>query len=211
MEKIYRMTAGKSYRAKDKWWNTSSSDIMQGQYHSDGVWCGCMLFDGDALRRDTAAANITKIELYLRRQTSSHGSGGDTAVRVCKFEKNIVGAGNPLPYVDTSGVDFSNLDRGESAWVDITDYAKDHFIKNKFDGLAIYNPNAVSSSTWSYYVRCFGGTSADRPALRVTFGGAVGNIRVGDDGIFKNVSIRCGVAGQFKGCIVKSGNGGVFK
>lgn len=211
MEKIYKMTSGKSYRIKDKWWNSSSSDIIQGQYRSDGIWCGCMLFDGDALRRDAAANNIAKIELYLRRQTSSHGSGGDTAVRVCNFEKNAVGTGNPLPYISNEGVAFGSLGRGESAWVDITEFAKEHFTKNKFDGLALYNLNAVSSDSWSYYVRCFGGTSADRPALRVTFGGAAGNVKVGEAGGFKKATVKCGSAGQFKKCTVKSGINGEFK
>lgn len=211
MEKIYKMTLGKSYRIKDKWWNASSTDIMQGQYHSDGVWCGCFLFDGEALRKDAAAASITKIELYLRRQVSSHGSGGATALRVCRLKTNTVGSGNPLPYVDSQGVSFGSLGRGESAWVDVTEYAKEHFIKNKFDGLALYNPNAVSSSTWSYYVRCFGGTSADRPALKVTFGGSVGNVKVGNTGMFKNAAVMCGEAGQYKNCSVKVGSGGEFK
>lgn len=123
---------------------TNTSVIRQGYWSGYNYYKGSIRFTNSRLAEVKALLNnssVTKMELYLQRETTEHGSSA--AASICLYACNSSGA-----YSDLAISTSATLTRGDYTWITLPDAVKSGFATGKYDHFKVYK----SSTATSYYI-----------------------------------------------------------
>lgn len=123
---------------------TNTSVIRQGYWSGYNYYKGNIRFTNSRLSEVKAVLNnssVTKMELYLQRDTTVHGSS--SAATICLYACNS--SGNYSDYAISTS---ATLTRGDSVWITLPDAVKTGFATGKYDHFKVYK----SSTSTSYYI-----------------------------------------------------------
>lgn len=123
---------------------TNTSVIRQGYWSGYNYYKGNIRFTNKRLSEVKAVLNnssVTKMELYLQRETTDHGSSA--AASISLFACNSSGS-----YSDLSIPTSATLTRGDSTWITLPDAVKSGFATGKYDHFKVYK----STTSTSYYI-----------------------------------------------------------
>lgn len=123
---------------------TNTSVIRQGYWSGYYYYKGNIRFTNKRLSEVKAVLNnssVTKIELYLQRDNTEHGSAG--AASISLYACNSSGS-----YSDYAISTSATLSRGGSTWITLPDAVKSGFATGKYDHFKVYK----STTSMSYYI-----------------------------------------------------------
>ena len=123
---------------------TNTSVIRQGYWSGYNYYKGNIRFTNKRLSEVKAVLNnssVTKMELYLQRETTDHGSSA--AASISLFACNSSGS-----YSDYAISTSATLTRGDSTWITLPDAVKSGFATGKYDHFKVYK----STTSTSYYI-----------------------------------------------------------
>lgn len=123
---------------------TNNSVIRQGYWSGYYYYKGNIRFTKSRLSEVKAVLNnstVTKMELYLQRDNTEHGSAG--AASISLFACNSSGS-----YSDLAISTSVTLNRGGSTWITLPDAVKSGFATGKYDHFKVYK----STTSMSYYI-----------------------------------------------------------
>lgn len=123
---------------------TNTSVIRQGYWSGYNYYKGNIRFTNKRLSEVKAVLNnssVTKMELYLQRETTDHGSSA--AASISLFACNSSGS-----YSDYAIPTSATLTRGDSTWITLPDAVKSGFATGKYDHFKVYK----STTSTSYYI-----------------------------------------------------------
>lgn len=123
---------------------TNTSVIRQGYWSGYNYYKGNIRFTNKRLSEVKAVLNnssVTKMELYLQRETTDHGSSA--AASISLFACNSSGS-----YSDYAISTSATLTRGDSTWITLPDAVKSGFASGKYDHFKVYK----STTSTSYYI-----------------------------------------------------------
>lgn len=123
---------------------TNTSVIRQGYWSGYNYYKGNIRFTNSRLSEVKAVLNnssVTKMELYLQRDTTDHGSSA--AASISLFACNSSGS-----YSDYAISTSATLTRGDSTWITLPDVVKSGFATGKYDHFKVYK----STTSMSYYI-----------------------------------------------------------
>lgn len=123
---------------------TNTSVIRQGYWSGYNYYKGNIRFTNKRLSEVKAVLNnssVTKMELYLQRDTTDHGSSA--AASISLFACNSSGS-----YSDYAIPTSATLTRGDFTWITLPDAVKSGFATGKYDHFKVYK----SSTSMSYYI-----------------------------------------------------------
>lgn len=123
---------------------TNTSVIRQGYWSGYNYYKGNIRFTNSRLSEVKAVLNnssVTKMELYLQRETTDHGSLA--AASISLFACNSSGS-----YSDYAISTSATLTRGDSTWITLPDAVKSGFATGKYDHFKVYK----STTSTSYYI-----------------------------------------------------------
>lgn len=161
-------------RMSQMYWNGGSQDnqsstsncLIHGTYDNtiSRARRSLLWFDSQ-LQSDIAGATIEKIELYLYRESGTHGSGGAGNVYI----KTHNYSSKPSSWTGSdSGVADSGtptLKRGAGAWLTLNNSVGEKLRDGQIQGIAL---DADSSTSITDYIR-FVRTGTNAPKLRITY------------------------------------------
>lgn len=161
-------------RMSQIYWNgggqDNQSDTADCLIH--GTWTGStgdsrrsLLWFASQLQSDIAGARIDKVELYLHRESGTHGSGGAGNIYIKTHNYST----KPSTWTGSdSGVADSGtptLSRGAGAWLTLTNSVGEKLRDGQIQGIAL---DADSSTSIIDYVR-FVRTGTNAPKLKITY------------------------------------------
>lgn len=123
---------------------TNTSVIRQGYWSGYYYYKGNIRFTNKRLSEVKAVLNnssVTKMELYLQRDNTEHGSAG--AASISLYACNSSGS-----YSDYDISTSTTLSRGGSTWITLPDAVKSGFATGKYDHFKVYK----STTSMSYYI-----------------------------------------------------------
>lgn len=123
---------------------TNTSVIRQGYWSGYYYYKGNIRFTNKRLSEVKAVLNnssVTKMELYLQRDNTEHGSAG--AASISLYACNSSGS-----YSDYAISTSATLSRGGSTWITLPDVVKSGFATGKYDHFKVYK----STTSMSYYI-----------------------------------------------------------
>lgn len=123
---------------------TNTSVIRQGYWSGYYYYKGNIRFTNKRLSEVKAVLNnssVTKMELYLQRDNTEHGSAG--AASISLYACNSSGS-----YSDYAISTSATLSRGGSTWITLPDAVKSGFATGKYDHFKVYK----STTSMSYYI-----------------------------------------------------------
>lgn len=123
---------------------TNNSVIRQGYWSGYYYYKGNIRFTKSRLSEVKAVLNnstVTKMELYLQRDNTEHGSAGGASISL--FACNSSGS-----YSDLAISTSVTLNRGGSTWITLPDAVKSGFATGKYDHFKVYK----STTSMSYYI-----------------------------------------------------------
>ena len=143
-------------------WRTENNYVYQGgDYDWKGFW-----FYGSGIASLLKNANsLTKAEIYIQRNSSSHGVNGDGNIMMGFHSRTSQPSGNPGSI--SSAYNIVDLQRGEGKWATIKSQWYGSILNGDIKGFG--TDYATTSVTSSYYNICNGsGTSSGRLKLTWT-------------------------------------------
>lgn len=137
-----------------------------------GTWTGSLgnarrslLWFDSAIAADLQGATIKKVELYLYRENSSHGTSGAASIYIKTHDYST----KPSKWTgtDTGAADSGTpqLKRGAGAWFELLNSVGEGLKNGTVKGIAL---DADSSTSISAYIR-FIRTGSNAPKLRITY------------------------------------------
>jgi len=123
---------------------TNTSVIRQGYWSGYYYYKGNIRFTNKRLSEVKAVLNnssVTKMELYLQRDNTEHGSAG--AASISLYACNSSGS-----YSDYAISTSATLSRGGSTWITLPGAVKSGFATGKYDHFKVYK----STTSMSYYI-----------------------------------------------------------
>ena len=163
-----------SLRMSQIYWNNGSQDNQKDTADCliHGTWSGglsnarrSLLWFDSAIQSDLAGATIDKVEIYLHRESGSHGSSGAGNV----FIKTHNYSSKPSTWngSDTGAADSGTptLKRGAGAWFTLLNSVGTGLRDGTVRGIAL---DADNSTSITNYIR-FNRTGSYPPKLRITY------------------------------------------
>lgn len=123
---------------------TNNSVIRQGYWSGYYYYKGNIRFTKSRLSEVKAVLNnstVTKMELYLQRDNTEHGSAGGASISL--YACNSSGS-----YSDLAISTSVTLNRGGSTWITLPDAVKSGFASGKYDHFKVYK----NTTSMSYYI-----------------------------------------------------------
>jgi hypothetical protein len=150
-------TDSASYRSSYGW-RTDNNYVYQGSGDNfQGFW-----FYGTAIYNLIKNAyDLTKVELYVQRSSSSHGIAGDGNIMIGHHDLTSQPSGSPGSNRVVGEYNAVDLGRGEGKTITLKSDWHNNFLSGEYRGIGMMY--GTTSTTSSYYNICYGkGTTSGR-------------------------------------------------